>query len=269
MDGEALAWAAIVAGVADPANLFVTGGSGALGAVICRSLAQAGCAVAVAFHEHRAAAEDVVAEIREAGGEAHAIGIDLENPQCADSIGRDIAAMGGVDVLVHAAGRKLDGLAADLDPLELGRLFAVNVTGAFHAVRAALPWLLQSDRGRIILMSSVLAARGAVGVAGYAATKGAIESVTRTLAVELSRRGVLVNAVAPGFVNTRMSVVDGRNELESDWFRDVYVENGKLPIRRYAEPEEIAAPVAWLASDQNTYLTGQVVTVDGGLTVTF
>ena len=97
------------------ARAFVTGGSGALGAVICRSWPKPG-APWPAFHEHRATAEDVVAEIREAGGEAHAIGIDLENPQCADSIGRDIAAMGGVDVPVHAAGRKLDGLAADLDP---------------------------------------------------------------------------------------------------------------------------------------------------------
>ena len=103
----------------------------------------------------------------------------------------------------------------------------------------------------------------------YDAAKGGLNQATRTLAVELSRHGILVNAVAPGFVNTRMAVVDGRNELESDWFREIYVENGKLPIRRYAEPEEIAAPVAWLASDQNTYVTGQVVTVDGGLTVTF
>jgi NAD(P)-dependent dehydrogenase (short-subunit alcohol dehydrogenase family) len=79
---------------------------------------------------------------------------------------------------------------------------------------------------------------------------------------------VLVNAVAPGFVSTRMSVVDGRDELESEWFKDVYVKYGKLPLRRAAQPSEVAAHVAWLASDQNTHLTGQVITVDGGVTVT-
>ncbi len=80
---------------------------------------------------------------------------------------------------------------------------------------------------------------------------------------------MLVNAVAPGFVSTRMAVVDGVNELEGEWFRNIYLENGKLPIRRYAEPHEIATYVVWLASDQNTYVTGQVLTVDGGVTVTF
>ena len=89
------------------------------------------------------------------------------------------------------------------------------------------------------------------------------------MAVELSRHGVLVNAVAPGFVATRMSVVDGKDELESEWFTDVYVKYGKIPIRRYAMPDEIAQHVAWLGSERNTYMTGQVLTVDGGLTVTF
>ena len=103
----------------------------------------------------------------------------------------------------------------------------------------------------------------------YDVAKGGLEQATRTLAVELSRLGVLVNAVAPGFVSTRMSVVDGKDELESAWFKEVYLEHGKLPIRRHAMPSEIAEHVAWLASERNTYATGQVMTVDGGLTVTF
>ena len=103
----------------------------------------------------------------------------------------------------------------------------------------------------------------------YDAAKGGLEQATRTLAIELSHHGVLVNAVAPGFVSTRMSVVDGVNELDSEWFNDVYVRYGKLPMRRYAQPSEIAAQVAWLASSENSYVTGQVLTVDGGVTVTF
>jgi 3-oxoacyl-[acyl-carrier protein] reductase len=96
-----------------------------------------------------------------------------------------------------------------------------------------------------------------------------LEGGTRTLAIELGPHGVLANALAPGFVRTRMSVVDGENELDSDWFRTVYLEQRKLPLRRADEPPEIAAHAAWLCPEQNTYLTGQVVTVDGGVTITF
>jgi NAD(P)-dependent dehydrogenase (short-subunit alcohol dehydrogenase family) len=103
----------------------------------------------------------------------------------------------------------------------------------------------------------------------YDVSKAGLNAVTRTLAIELGPSGVLVNALAPGFVRTRMSVMEGQDELESQWFEDVYRRYGKLPLRRAAEPPEIAAYAAWLCSDQNTYLTGQVVTVDGGVTATF
>ena len=111
--------------------------------------------------------------------------------------------------------------------------------------------------------------RGEENSLSYDISKAGLEGGTRTLAIELGPRGVLVNALAPGFVNTRMSIVDGRNELESEWFRTVYVENRKLPLRRAAEPSEIAAHAAWLCSEENTYVTGQSLRVDGGLTVTF
>src|SRR5262249_41451354 len=123
--------------------------------------------------------------------------------------------------------------------------------------------------GRIVNITSIHGEFGEETALSYDIAKGGLNQATRTLAIELGRAGVLVNAVAPGFVSTRMSIVDGRNELESEWFRDVYIDRGKLPLRRYAEPAEIASHVAWLASDRNTYLTGQVVTVDGGVTVTF
>jgi NAD(P)-dependent dehydrogenase (short-subunit alcohol dehydrogenase family) len=123
--------------------------------------------------------------------------------------------------------------------------------------------------GRIVNITSIHGEFGEETALSYDIAKSGLNQATRTLAIELGPKGVLVNAVAPGFVATRMSIVDGRNELDSDWFRDIYIDAGKLPLRRYAEPGEIAWPVAWLASEQNTYITGQVVTVDGGLTVTF
>ena len=128
-----------------------------------------------------------------------------------------------------------------------------------------------ADRGygRILSISSIHGQRGEENSLSYDISKAALEGGTRTLAIELGPVGILVNALAPGFVNTRMSVVDGVNELETDWFRTVYLEHRKLPLRRAAEPAEIAAHAAWLCSEQNTYLTGQVVTVDGGVSITF
>jgi 3-oxoacyl-[acyl-carrier protein] reductase len=123
--------------------------------------------------------------------------------------------------------------------------------------------------GRIVSVTSVHGQVGEERSLSYDISKAALNGATRTLAIELGPHGVLVNALAPGFVRTRMSVVDGQDELESDWFRTIYVENRKLPLRRPAEPAEIAAHAAWLCSAENTYVTGQVLTVDGGLTITF
>jgi NAD(P)-dependent dehydrogenase (short-subunit alcohol dehydrogenase family) len=177
--------------------------------------------------------------------------------------------LGPLDILVNCAGIFEPALATEMSLDSWRRVLAVNLEAPVLLAAHAARGMAQRGYGRIVNITSVHGEFGEETALSYDAAKGGLNQATRTLAIELSRRGVLVNAVAPGFVNTRMSVVDGRNELESDWFRDIYVENGKLPIRRYAEPEEIAAPVAWLASEQNTYVTGQVVTVDGGLTVTF
>ena len=123
--------------------------------------------------------------------------------------------------------------------------------------------------GRIVNITSVHATVGEAGTLAYDSAKAGLEAATRTLAIELGPRGVLVNSVAPGFVRTRMSVVDGVNELDSAWFRDIYQGHGKLPLRRAAEPDEIASAVSYLVSAGNTYVTGQRMVVDGGLTVTF
>ena len=145
----------------------------------------------------------------------------------------------------------------------------VNLHAPVFLASRAARGMSERGYGRIVNITSIHGRFGEETALAYDVAKGGLEQATRTLAIELSRHGVLVNAVAPGFVATRMSIVDGKDELESEWFADVYVKYGKLPLRRYAMPEEIAEHVAWLACERNTYVTGQVLTVDGGVTVTF
>jgi NAD(P)-dependent dehydrogenase (short-subunit alcohol dehydrogenase family) len=141
------------------------------------------------------------------------------------------------------------------------------VFGGVQLTRLAVP--LMSDGGRIIHVTSIHGERAEVGASSYSMAKAALNQYCRALAVELADRNILVNAVAPGFIDTPMSVVNGVNELESEWFRKNYVEGHHLPMRRAGRPEEIAGVLWFLAGPDASYLTGQVITVDGGLTATF
>jgi len=177
--------------------------------------------------------------------------------------------LGPLDVLVNNAGIYEPVQAVELGIESYRRVLAVNLDAPIFLATRAARGMIDRGYGRIVNITSIHGRFGEELALSYDAAKGGLDQATRTLAIELSRHGVLVNAVAPGFVSTRMSVVDGVNELDSEWFNDVYVRYGKLPMRRYAEPSEIAAQVAWLASSENSYVTGQVLTVDGGVTVTF
>lgn len=176
---------------------------------------------------------------------------------------------GPLDVLVNNAAIQEKVAAIDLTLETYRRVLAVNLDAAVLLSIAAARSMRSRRYGRIVNISSIHGRFGEVGALPYDVAKGGLDQATRTLAIELAPEGILVNAIAPGFVNTRMSSASGTNELESDWFRSVYVERGKIPLRRYAEPTEIAPHAAWLASEANTYMTGQVITVDGGMTVTF
>jgi 3-oxoacyl-[acyl-carrier protein] reductase len=127
----------------------------------------------------------------------------------------------------------------------------------------------QAGYGRVVNITSIHARLSEPGSLAYDVAKAGLEAATRTAAIELATSGVLVNAVAPGFVATRMSVVDGQDELESEWFSTIYVDNSRLPLRRAATPAEVAETVTWLAGESNSYVTGQVLTVDGGLSARF
>ena len=177
--------------------------------------------------------------------------------------------LGPLSVLVNVAGISVPEPVDRLTVTAYRRQLAVMLDGPVWLARGAGLRMATRGGGRILSITSIHSTNGEVGSLAYDCAKAGLEAATRTLAIELAPRGVLVNSLAPGFVRTRMSVVNGEDELESDWFRDIYVSHGKLPLRRAAEPAEIAATVSHLVSAENTYLTGQRVVVDGGLTVTF
>jgi NAD(P)-dependent dehydrogenase (short-subunit alcohol dehydrogenase family) len=175
---------------------------------------------------------------------------------------------GRVDVLVNCAGVGLPGDAVK-SPMEQWRQpFDIMFNGAVRTTRLAVA--LMPDGGRIIHITSIHGERAESGSSAYAMAKAALNQYCRNLALELAPRGILVNAIAPGFVDTEMSVqANGVSELETDWFRANYVQGHHLPLKRAGRPEEIAGVAAFLAGPDATYLTGQVITVDGGLTITF
>ena len=195
---------------------------------------------------------------------------DLADTKGLDALVDQIEAAGGpLDVLVSVAGIFEPATHDELTLESYRRVLAVNLDAPVFLARRCARGMAERAYGRILSVTSIHGQVGEERSLAYDISKAALNGATRTLAIELGPHGVLVNALAPGFVRTRMSVVDGQDELESDWFRTIYVENRKLPLRRPAEPAEIAAHAAWICSAENTYVTGQVLTVDGGLTVTF
>jgi 3-oxoacyl-[acyl-carrier protein] reductase len=156
-----------------------------------------------------------------------------------------------------------------MDPQDWRDILAVNLTAPVLLATAVARGMAERDYGRIVNITSIHGRFAAEAALAYAAAKGGLEQATRNLAVDLAPHGILVNAIAPGFISTRLSVSDGVHERDTPWFRRVYLDHGKLPLRRHADPSEVATSVAWLASDQNTYITGQVLGVDGGLSITF
>jgi 3-oxoacyl-[acyl-carrier protein] reductase len=239
---------------------LVTGGANGIGRAIVECFVSEGAKVALVDRE----------QAGDLDGPVESFLFDLSDTEGLDGLVDLVeAAVGKLDVLVNNAGIYEPALAVDLSLESYRRVLAVNLDAPVLLARRAARGMVERGYGRIVSITSIHGQFGEESGLSYDVAKSGLNQATRTLAIELGRHGVLVNAVAPGFVATRMSVVDGKDELESEWFRDVYVKYGKLPLRRAAEPSEIARHVAWLASQENTYLTGQVVTVDGGVTVTF
>lgn len=174
---------------------------------------------------------------------------------------------GRLDVLVNCA-----GLFEKTDPVEMEieawrKVFDIMVNGCVLVSQLAVR--LMTDGGRLIHISSIHGTRAEKYASSYSMAKSAINQYCRSMAIEVADKNILVNAIAPGFVDTAMSVVDGQNELEGEWFKDNYVNSHHLPLKRAAQPEEIAGVAFFLAGKDASYITGQVITVDGGLTITF
>jgi 3-oxoacyl-[acyl-carrier protein] reductase len=177
--------------------------------------------------------------------------------------------LGPIEALANVAGIVVNESLAELTVAGYRRQLAVSLDGPIFLARAVGVRMAARGRGRIVNVTSVHAHHSEAMALAYGAAKAGLEAATRVMAIELGPHGVLVNDVAPGFVRTRMSVVNGQDELDSQWFADVYQKYGKLPLGRAAEPSEIAATIAYLLSPANTYVTGTSVVVDGGLTATF
>ena len=180
-----------------------------------------------------------------------------------------VADHGPLWALVNVAGIFIPEALGELTVANYRRQLGVMLDGPVWLARAAGLAMTASGGGRIVNVTSIHATNSERTSLSYDAAKGGLDAATRTLALELGEHGVLVNSIAPGFVNTRMSVVDGRNELETDWFRDGYLTSGRLPVGRAAEPAEIAATISYLVSEDSSYLTGARIVVDGGVTVGF
>jgi 3-oxoacyl-[acyl-carrier protein] reductase len=241
---------------------LVTGGSRGIGRAVVLALAREGAKVAFVYKGSQEAAEKLQGEVTAAGGTAKAWQADVADPAAAKAVVAGVLAdWGRLDILVNNAGVIRDGLFLTQKPEDWRTVLSTNLDGAVNFCREVAQQMAFKQRsGRIINVSSVAAEHVNSGQTNYAASKGAINSFTRALAVELARRNVTVNAVAPGFISTDMSEAV-RNMAGEDNLKKM------IPARRLGKPEDVAGVVVFLAGPTAAYITGQVVTVDGGLSL--
>lgn len=239
---------------------LVTGSSRGIGRAIAVELAREGWAVCVNYLEHREAAEDLVRLLRAEGWEAIAVRADVSDRDAVEAMVRTAQAeLGPIELLVNNAGISYQGLFQDTSNEIWDRTLAVNLTGARNAAQTVLPHMLSEKRGCIVNISSMWGLRGASCEVAYACSKAAIIGLTRSLALELAPSGIRVNCVAPGCIETDMVRVLGEET------RAMLVE--ETPLGRLGTPEDIAHAVAFFASEKASFLTGQVLTADGGFIV--
>lgn len=234
---------------------LVTGGSGALGQAICLAMAQAGHEVWVHANRHLAQAEAVAATIRAAGGHAHAIAFDVTDADATDAALQRILAHGPVQILVNNAGIHDDAPMVGMTRQQWRSVIDVSLNGFFNVTQPLLMPMMRTRWGRIVSMTSVAALVGNRGQANYAAAKAGIIAATRSLAIEMASRGVTVNAVAPGVIESPMT----GEAFPVERIRQL------VPAQRAGSPQEVAGMIAYLVSDAAAYVTGQTLSINGGM----
>ena len=239
---------------------LVTGASRGIGAAIAKSLAKEGAFVIINYNGSKERANAVAAEITADGGKAAVYGCNVSDYSACEKMAKDIMeTYGHLDILVNNAGITKDGLIMKMKEEDFDSVLNVNLKGTFNTIRHSARQMLKQRSGKIINISSVSGILGNVGQANYAASKAGVIGLTKTMARELGSRGITVNAIAPGFVDTEMT------EVLSEEIRENACK--QIILGRFGKPEDIANTAVFLASDKADYITGQVISVDGGMNV--
>lgn len=234
---------------------LVTGGSGGIGAAICRRLAADGLHVVVHANSRLQEAQRLAAEIAASGGAAQAVAFDVADRARTEAALQELLAAGAVQVVVNNAGVQDDAVMPAMKPAQWSRVIDVSLNGFFNVTQPLLLPMMATRWGRVINITSVAALTGNRGQANYAAAKAGLHGATKSLAIELASRGITVNAVAPGIIATAMTEgVFNREAIEK-----------LVPMKRAGTPEEVAALVGFLASEQAGYISGQVISINGAM----
>lgn len=234
---------------------LVTGGSGGIGEAICRQLAKQGLYVYVHANKNAEKALALVSDIREQGGEAEAVVFDVTDSVQCEQILTELCAHGAIDVLVNNAGIVRDTPMAGMEKDAWDAVLDTSLNGFFNVTKPLLMPLIRKRKGRIINISSVIGITGNRGQVNYSAAKGGLHGATKSLALELASRNITVNAVAPGIIDAGMAA----GKFDEKFIKTI------VPMQRLGRAEEVAALVGFLASEQASYITGQIISVNGGM----
>ena len=237
---------------------LVTGATRGIGKEIALELAQNGLDIAINYRSMQEGMEDLKKEIEEYGVRCEFVGADVANfEQCESMVKETVEKFGKIDILVNNAGITKDGLIMRMKKEDFEAVIDINLIGTFNVTRNVIPYMIKQKSGRIINVSSVVGVAGNAGQTNYSASKAGVIGFTKSLAKEVASRNILVNAIAPGFIDTDMTKVLSDSVKEGI--------NAQIPLRRMGSPKEVAKVVKFLASEDSSYITGQVINIDGGM----